>query len=62
MRYSFLSWLERALFLQSLAKHCTDCKTIQRLRSRTRRGLAVWFAQNFFCNYFKIQTAQAGAV
>ncbi|EEH4703268.1 hypothetical protein GZC45_002304 [Salmonella enterica] len=51
-----------ALFLQSLAKHCTDCKTIQKPRSRTLRGLAVWFAQNFFCNNFKIQTAQAGAV
>ncbi|EDN6862817.1 hypothetical protein GSA81_004093 [Salmonella enterica] len=48
--------------MQSLAKHCTECKTTQRPETQTRRGLVIYFAQNLFCKIFMIQTVQAGAV
>jgi hypothetical protein len=31
-------------------------------KPQTPRGLAGWFAQNFFCKIFMIQIVQAGAV
>ncbi|UEM40090.1 hypothetical protein [Pectobacterium aquaticum] len=62
MHYSIHHAGVMRLILQNAAKPYTECKSAQMPEPQPPRGLAVWFAPDFFCKIFMIQIVQAGAV